>query len=136
MRGSLLTSKWPHVVLCVQNVIIGIIYYVTYNIYDVIVYYAGGYLLVRLWQIIPQKSPIILFFYSQILSPLLTLGACARITVVVLSVCVCVCYRASCYIPRLYVENRVPLGFLCCSPRMHRVDFIENALFKSSGEIC
>ena len=51
-------------------------------------------------------------------------------------VCVCVCYRASCYIPRLYVESRVPLGFLCCSQRMYCVDFFENALFKSSGEIC
>ena len=28
------------------------------------------------------------------------------------SVCLCVCYRTSCYIPRLYVENKVPLGFL------------------------
>ena len=47
---------------------------------------------------------------------LLTLGACARVTVIVLcvSVCVClsVCYRASGYIPRLYVENKMPLGFL------------------------
>ena len=23
----------------------------------------------------------------------------------------CVCYRVSCYIPVLYVENKVPLGF-------------------------
>ena len=45
-------------------------------------------------------------------------------------------YRASCYIPHLYVESRVPLGFLCCSQRIYCVDFIENALFKSSGEIC
>ena len=29
------------------------------------------------------------------------------------SVCLCVCYRASCYIPRLYIEIRVSLGFLC-----------------------
>ena len=50
--------------------------------------------------------------------------------------CVPVCYWASCYIPRLYVESWVPLGFLCCSQHMHCVDFIENALFKSSGEIC
>ena len=27
-------------------------------------------------------------------------------------VCVCVCYHASCYIPRLYIENKVLLGFL------------------------
>ena len=54
-----------------------------------------------------------------------------------LCVCLSVCYRASCYIPRLiYVESRVPLSFLCCSQRMYCVDFVENALFKSSGEIC
>ena len=28
------------------------------------------------------------------------------------SVCVSVCYRASYYIPRLYIENKMPLGFL------------------------
>ena len=56
-----------------------------------------------------------------------------------------VCYRASCYIPRLYVESWVSLGFLCCFQRIYWVqmkhlaicvDFMENALFKSSGEIC
>ena len=52
------------------------------------------------------------------------------------SVCLCVCYRASCYIPRLYIESRVPLGFLCCSQHMYCVDFVEDALFKSSSEIC
>ena len=52
------------------------------------------------------------------------------------SVCLSVCYRASCYIPRLYVEIQVSLGFLCWSSRMYCVDFVENALFKSSGEIC
>ena len=26
---------------------------------------------------------------------------------------VCVCYHASCYIPGLYVEIKVPLSFLC-----------------------
>ena len=36
----------------------------------------------------------------------LTLGTCARVMVVV-----CVCYRTSCYIPCLYVENKVPLAF-------------------------
>ena len=41
----------------------------------------------------------------------LTLGACARVTVVVICVCVSVCYRNSCYIPCLYVEDKVPLGF-------------------------
>ena len=44
------------------------------------------------------------------------------------SVCVraCVC---------VYVESRMPLAFLCYSPRMYCVDFVENVLFKSSGEI-
>ena len=39
----------------------------------------------------------------------LTLGACVRGTVVIL--CVCMCCHASCYMPVLYVETRVPLGF-------------------------
>ena len=52
------------------------------------------------------------------------------------SVCVCVCYQASRYIPHLYAESLVPLGFLCCSQRMYCVDFVENALFKSYDEIC
>ena len=52
------------------------------------------------------------------------------------SVCVCVCYQANVYIPRLYVESRVPLGFLCCSQCMYFVDFVENALLTSSGETC
>ena len=30
------------------------------------------------------------------------------------SVCVSVCYRANCYIPRIYVENWAPLGFSYC----------------------
>ena len=62
-----------------------------------------------------------------------------RVTVVVLCVCVCVssvCYHASCYIPCLYIEHRVPLGFLWHFQHMYCVDFIENALFKSSGDIC
>ena len=63
-------------------------------------------------------------------------SVCVCVTVCVPVHGVCVCYRASCYIPRLYVENRVPLGFLCYSPRMYCVDLVENALFKSSGEIC
>ena len=50
-------------------------------------------------------------------------------------VCVCVCHRSNIYLPRLYIESRVPLGFLCCSQRMYCVDFIENTLFKSSGKI-
>ena len=52
------------------------------------------------------------------------------------SVCESVCYRASGYIPRLYVENNVPLGFLWRFQVMHCVAFVENALFKSSGDIC
>ena len=48
---------------------------------------------------------------------------------------VCVCYRASCYIPVLYVENKIPLGFSSYIQYMHCVDFIENALFKNSGDI-
>ena len=51
-------------------------------------------------------------------------------------VILCVCYRASCSIPCLYVENWVPIGFLCHSQHMYCVDFVENALFKSSGKIC
>ena len=38
-----------------------------------------------------------------------------RVTVVVLCACLCVCvsvcYQASCYIPYLYVESEVSLGF-------------------------
>ena len=59
----------------------------------------------------------------------LTLGACANVTVVILCVCVCL-------LPSLYVESWVPLGFLCCSQHMYCVDFVENTLFNSSGEIC
>ena len=51
-------------------------------------------------------------------------------------VCVCVCYHASYYIPRLYVENKVTLSFLWCVVDMYCVDFFENALFRSSGNIC
>ena len=45
-------------------------------------------------------------------------------------VCVCVCYHASCYIPGLFVANKVPLGFLRHCQGMHCVDFVENTLFK------
>ena len=55
-----------------------------------------------------------------------------RVTVVV----VCVCYHTNCYIPRLYVENKVPLGFSWRFQDMHCVEFVENTLFKSSGNIC
>ena len=70
------------------------------------------------------------------LPQLLTLGAYARVTVVVLCECLSVCYHASCHIPRLYVENEVLLNFLWCSQDMYCVDFVEIALFKSSGIIC
>ena len=49
---------------------------------------------------------------------------------------VSVCYRTGCYILRLYVEIKVPLGFLWRFQDMHCVAFVENALFKSSGDIC
>ncbi len=70
----------------------------------------------------------------------LTLGACARVMVVVLcvSVYVCVCYHATCHIPRFYVSNTVLKGWL---PRfdckcMYCMDLAENAPFRSSGVIC
>ena len=56
-----------------------------------------------------------------------------RVMVVVLCVSVSVCSQASCHIPRLWVEIEVSLGF---SWRMKRVEFLENALFKSYGGIC
>ena len=46
----------------------------------------------------------------------------------------CVCVSAT-YIPVLYVENEVPLGFSSEIQYMHCVDFVENVLFKSSGDI-
>ena len=49
---------------------------------------------------------------------------------------VSVCYHPSCYIPRLCVENTVPLTFLWRSQDIYCVDFVENTLFKSSGDIC
>ena len=54
------------------------------------------------------------------------------------SVCVCayVCYHASCYIPGLYDANKAPLGFSRHLQGMNCVDFVENASFKSSGNIC
>ena len=68
---------------------------------------------------------------------LLTLGACARVTVQSFCVCIlCVCVSvtalAATY-PRLYVENPVSLGFLCCFLHLHCVDFDESASFKSYG---
>ena len=53
------------------------------------------------------------------------------------SVCVSVCYQAtcSCLIPGLYVDDKVPLGFFFDFQDRHCVDFIENTLFKSSSDI-
>ena len=51
-------------------------------------------------------------------------------------VCVCICYRASYYIPRLFVESQVTLGSLWCFQPMHCVDFGEKALFESFRNIC
>ena len=64
----------------------------------------------------------------------LIFSACVRGTVVVL--CVCVCYHTSCYIPGVYVANKVPLSFLWHFQCRYYVDFVENALFKSFGDIC
>ena len=48
---------------------------------------------------------------------------------------VCVCYRASCYmyIPVLYVENKVAIRLFVVDT--HCVDFVENVLFKTFGDI-
>ena len=50
-------------------------------------------------------------------------------------VCLCVCYHTNCYIPNLYVEIKVVLSFLCHFLHMHCVHFVENALFRSYGDI-
>ena len=52
------------------------------------------------------------------------------------SVCVSVCYHASCYIPRLRVQTAVLQGSLWRSESMICVDFAENVLFSSFGVIC
>ena len=51
------------------------------------------------------------------------------------SVCLSITTLYSCYIPRLYIEIEVTLGFLCRCQRMNYVDFIDNSLFKCSGDI-
>ena len=63
-------------------------------------------------------------------------GYGSRCVCLCVCVCVCVCYHASCYIPLLYVEIKVPLGFIWHFQDMHCVAFVENALFKSFGDIC
>ena len=52
------------------------------------------------------------------------------------SVCVSVCYHASCYIPRLRVQTAVLQGSLWPSKCIICVDFAENVLFSSFGVIC
>ena len=47
-----------------------------------------------------------------------------------------VCHHASCYTPYLHIVNKMPLGFLWLFKQMKRVVFVENALFKSYGDIC
>ena len=49
------------------------------------------------------------------------------------SVCVCVyvCYRTTCYIPRLQVSSALLHGWLCLKG-MHQADFAGNALISSS----
>ena len=50
------------------------------------------------------------------------------------SVCVSVTtLAATCLI---YVEIKVPLSFLCHFLHMHCVIFVDNALFRNSGDIC
>ena len=56
--------------------------------------------------------------------PWLTLGACVRVTVVVLCVCVSVCYQASCYIPCLQVQTAVLYHSLWRSKRMYYIVWI------------
>ena len=47
------------------------------------------------------------------------------------SVCVCVCvFCTSCYIPGLYIESKVLLGFLWHFQDMHCVDFIKTLCSK------
>ena len=57
------------------------------------------------------------------------------VVILCVSVCVCVCYHASCYIPGLYDANKVPLCFLRHFQGINCVDFVENVSFKSFGNI-
>jgi hypothetical protein len=52
------------------------------------------------------------------------------------SVYLSVCYHSNYHILGLYIENKVPLGFSWQSQHMYCVDFVDNALFKSFGDIC
>ena len=58
-------------------------------------------------------------------------------------VCLCVCVSVCVSVTMLtatylafFIEIQVLLGFPYCFQCMHCVDFAENALFKSSGDIC
>ena len=62
-------------------------------------------------------------------------GYGSRSVCVCVSVCMCQLLRQLLY-TCLYVANKVPLGFLRNFQGMYCVDFIENASFKSTGDIC
>ena len=51
------------------------------------------------------------------------------------SLCVYVYYHASCYIPGLYDANKGAIRLFTAFLKYECVNFIENALFKSSGDI-
>ena len=51
------------------------------------------------------------------------------------SMCVYVYYHASCYIPGLYDANKGAIRLFTAFLKYECVNFIENALFKSSGDI-
>ena len=62
---------------------------------------------------------------------------CSSRSVLCVCVCVCVCYHTNYYVPRLYVEIKVALTWfpVSFSTQADCVDFIENALFRSFGNI-
>ena len=62
----------------------------------------------------------------------ITFGARVRGTVIILCVYLLLCY-IHVHVTVLYVENKVPLGFLLYFQDMN---FFEKALFKSCGDIC
>ena len=51
-------------------------------------------------------------------------------------VCLCVCYRASGYIPGLYVQSEAAYSFLQAFKDIYCVDFAENVSFGRYGVIC
>ena len=90
------------------------------------------------WRVTSEISCI--DYITALTVPFITLGAHAPkgygSRSVCLSVCLSVCYLSNCHILGLHIENKVPLGFSWQSQHMYCVDFVENALFKSSGDIC